>query len=135
MEAVRHALKVRLPKYLKSLPIPSTFGGFAKLNQEEWITLLPLIVTIGVLLVTIFGGFGSKKAATPSSKINKKISLEKEKVVDTCDIEDMFKGGSLKCVLCRCWKSKKFPFCDGAHNKHNKDTGDNVGPLIIEKKE
>jgi CDGSH-type Zn-finger protein len=33
--------------------------------------------------------------------------------------------------MCRCWKSAKFPRCDGAHNQHNKDTGDNVGPLIV----
>ena len=36
-----------------------------------------------------------------------------------------------KAVYCRCWKSKKFPYCDGAHNAHNKKTGDNLGPLII----
>jgi len=25
----------------------------------------------------------------------------------------------------------QFPYCDGSHTKHNKETGDNVGPLII----
>lgn len=29
----------------------------------------------------------------------------------------------------------QFPMCDGTHVKHNKDTGDNVGPLIISKSE
>jgi hypothetical protein len=24
------------------------------------------------------------------------------------------------------------PYCDGAHAKHNADTGDNVGPLIVD---
>jgi CDGSH-type Zn-finger protein len=38
-----------------------------------------------------------------------------------------------KCVMCRCWKSKTFPKCDGSHVAHNKATGDNVGPLIISK--
>ena len=33
----------------------------------------------------------------------------------------------------RCWKSKKFPYCDGSHAKHNTETGDNVGPLIVKK--
>lgn len=28
-------------------------------------------------------------------------------------------------------RSKKFPYCDGAHAAHNAATGDNVGPLII----
>ncbi len=27
---------------------------------------------------------------------------------------------------------KQWPYCDGAHVKHNKDTGDNVGPLVID---
>ena len=31
-------------------------------------------------------------------------------------------------------KSKKFPYCDGSHVKHNDATSDNVGPLIIKKK-
>ena len=35
--------------------------------------------------------------------------------------------------LNRCWKSKKFPYCDGSHAKHNAETGDNVGPLIVKK--
>ena len=28
----------------------------------------------------------------------------------------------------------QFPYCDGAHNKHNKETGDNVGPVNIKGK-
>lgn len=39
-----------------------------------------------------------------------------------------------KLFMCRCWKSKNYPYCDGSHNAHNKLTGDLVGPLIIEKK-
>lgn len=36
-----------------------------------------------------------------------------------------------KIAICRCWKSKKMPRCDGAHNEHNKVTGDNLGPCIV----
>jgi len=36
-------------------------------------------------------------------------------------------------AYCRCWKSKTFPYCDGAHNKHNDENGDNVGPLVVKK--
>ena len=36
-----------------------------------------------------------------------------------------------KAVYCRCWKSATFPKCDGAHNKHNEESGDNVGPIIV----
>ncbi|KAL4631378.1 CDGSH iron-sulfur domain-containing protein 1-like [Arapaima gigas] len=65
------------------------------------------------------------------SKVNQTISKDSAKVVHSFDIEDI---GS-KAVFCRCWRSKKFPYCDGAHTKHNEETGDNVGPLIIKKKE
>ena len=40
-----------------------------------------------------------------------------------------------KTVFCRCWESKKFPLCDGAHGKHNQRCGDNLGPIIITKSE
>ncbi|ETV93155.1 hypothetical protein H310_12764 [Aphanomyces invadans] len=134
MEAIRRLLKIDLPKYLKSLPIPSTVEGFTKLTPDEWKILAPFVVTVVVLLVTVLLGLFGRGGKKPSRRINTSIALEKDKVVDTCDIEDMFTKGSLKCVLCRCWKSKKFPFCDGSHNEHNKATGDNVGPLIVQKK-
>lgn len=35
-------------------------------------------------------------------------------------------------ALCRCWKSKNFPYCDNSHKVHNKFHKDNVGPLIID---
>lgn len=33
--------------------------------------------------------------------------------------------------LCRCWKSKKWPLCDGAHKYHNKDNNDKAGPVVL----
>jgi CDGSH-type Zn-finger protein len=36
-----------------------------------------------------------------------------------------------KFPACRCWQSNKFPMCDGSHAKYNKETGDNVGPLVV----
>lgn len=44
-------------------------------------------------------------------------------------MESLEAGG--KKVYCRCWQSGTFPLCDGAHMAHNKETGDNVGPLIV----
>ena len=32
-------------------------------------------------------------------------------------------------LLCGC--VLQFPYCDGTHNTHNKETGDNVGPLKV----
>jgi len=61
------------------------------------------------------------------SKVNDKIDKDSPKVVHTIEIEEI---GEKK-VFCRCWKSNKFPYCDGSHTKHNEQTGDNVGPLII----
>jgi CDGSH-type Zn-finger protein len=36
-----------------------------------------------------------------------------------------------KVEICRCWLSAEFPICDGAHKKHNAETGDNVGPAVL----
>lgn len=61
-------------------------------------------------------------------------------VVHTISVTDILEdkgtakalGVGKKAVMCRCWKSGTFPLCDAAHVKHNKETGDNVGPLIID---
>ncbi|XP_077310288.1 CDGSH iron-sulfur domain-containing protein 1 [Lithobates pipiens] len=63
--------------------------------------------------------------------VNQSLQKDNPKVVHAFDMEDL----GDKAVYCRCWRSKKFPYCDGAHTKHNEETGDNVGPLIIKKKE
>ena len=31
--------------------------------------------------------------------------------------------------LCRCWKSKEFPYCDGTHKELE---GDPAGPVVVE---
>lgn len=33
-----------------------------------------------------------------------------------------------KIALCRCWQSKKFPYCDGSHRQLT----DKVGPAIVQ---
>ena len=64
-----------------------------------------------------------------SQRVNKSYKLESKKVADTFDMEDL----GNKTAFCRCWKSSKFPLCDGAHGKHNQACGDNLGPVIITK--
>ncbi|KAG1962268.1 CDGSH iron-sulfur domain-containing protein 1 isoform X2 [Pimephales promelas] len=68
--------------------------------------------------------------SSPASRVNLTVKKDSPKVVHSFDMEDI----GNKAVYCRCWRSKKFPYCDGAHAKHNEETGDNVGPLIIKKK-
>ncbi|GMS86135.1 hypothetical protein PENTCL1PPCAC_8310 [Pristionchus entomophagus] len=88
----------------------------------------------GIALVGVgaaIGFFACKKASCCSTRVNKKIKLGESKVADTVDLEDI---GEKK-AFCRCWKSEKWPYCDGSHGKHNKETGDNLGPLIVKKKE
>ncbi|PAA83174.1 hypothetical protein BOX15_Mlig029580g1, partial [Macrostomum lignano] len=78
--------------------------------------------------------FSSKSAGSSASSrsqpVNWSVQKDKDKVVNTVDIEEI--SGDKVC-MCRCWRSKQFPYCDGTHNQHNKDTGDNVGPLIVKK--
>ena len=33
--------------------------------------------------------------------------------------------------FCRCWLSKKMPYCDGAHKAYNAAMGDCVGPVVV----
>ena len=70
------------------------------------------------------------ESASAAGHLNPSIKKDVEKVVDTIKIGEV---PGAKGVFCRCWRSAKFPYCDGAHAKHNAATGDNVGPLIIDK--
>ena len=68
----------------------------------------------------------SRVALAAEGKINNLVELSSPKVATSMEL----KAGEKK-VFCRCWKSQKFPLCDGAHTKHNEQCGDNVGPLIV----
>mmetsp|Transcript_10544 Transcript_10544/g.12981 ORF Transcript_10544/g.12981 Transcript_10544/m.12981 type:complete len:98 (+) Transcript_10544:131-424(+) len=72
--------------------------------------------------------FGVGRVATiiQAERINNQIDLDSAKVVNNVPLE----AGEKK-VFCRCWQSGTFPLCDAAHVNHNKETGDNVGPLIV----
>jgi len=96
-------------------------------------TIDPLVVSwIGTAIAVSYAAYltytTSKKAPGGGGHINPNIKKDQSKVVDNIDVEDL----GNKSVFCRCWRSKKFPYCDGAHGKHNELTGDNVGPLIIQ---
>lgn len=99
---------------------------YSSLSGKEWAALLPFGLACGGIAIIAY----KKLCPLVSGCVNLCIKKECEKVVDAVDIEDL---GDKAC-FCRCWKSKKFPYCDGSHGKHNTETGDNVGPLIIKKK-
>jgi CDGSH-type Zn-finger protein len=61
-----------------------------------------------------------------TGRFNKAIDMDSAKVVHSITLNP-----GEKCVVCRCWQSAKFPLCDGTHAKHNKLTGDNLGPVVI----
>ncbi|KAB1282551.1 CDGSH iron-sulfur domain-containing protein 2 [Camelus dromedarius] len=99
---------------------------------SEWLRLLPFLGVLALLGYLAVRPFLPKKRQQKDSLINLKIQKENPKVVNEINIEDLC---LTKAAYCRCWRSKTFPACDGSHNKHNELTGDNVGPLILKKKE
>mmetsp|Transcript_5437 Transcript_5437/g.7339 ORF Transcript_5437/g.7339 Transcript_5437/m.7339 type:complete len:105 (-) Transcript_5437:215-529(-) len=75
-----------------------------------------------------FVASSSRSSATKvfGERKNTKVDLDSPKVATMESI-----GAGEKKVYCRCWESGTFPLCDGAHMAHNKENGDNVGPLIV----
>ncbi|XP_059821509.1 CDGSH iron-sulfur domain-containing protein 2 [Hemitrygon akajei] len=132
LDVLARIIKVQLPAYLKRIPLPVTLGGFAQLTVAEWLRLLPFLGVLALLGYLAIRPFIPRKKQQKDSLINLKIQKENPKVVNEINIEDL---QFTKAAYCRCWRSKTFPVCDGSHNKHNELTGDNVGPLIIKKKE
>ncbi|KAI8794905.1 CDGSH iron-sulfur domain-containing protein 2 B [Biomphalaria glabrata] len=90
------------------------------------VSYIPVITTIALGIYVVWNAVCRSKDAV----INLSVEKKEEKVVNSMDIEDI--GDSI--AFCRCWRSKKFPLCDGAHNAHNKKTGDNVGPMCLKRK-
>ncbi|XP_007890065.1 CDGSH iron-sulfur domain-containing protein 2 [Callorhinchus milii] len=132
LDSIARIIKVQLPAYLRGLPVPETLGGFIRLTVVEWLRLLPFLGVLALLGYLAIRPFIHRKKQQKDSLINLKIQKENPKVVNEINIEDLH---LTKAAYCRCWRSKTFPVCDGSHNKHNELTGDNVGPLIIRKKE
>uniref|UniRef100_A0A8D8WUT6 CDGSH iron-sulfur domain-containing protein 2 homologue n=1 Tax=Cacopsylla melanoneura TaxID=428564 RepID=A0A8D8WUT6_9HEMI len=64
----------------------------------------------------------------PRRVLNKHYSKHEDVVTDRLTVDI----GLQTFPICRCWKSKDFPFCDNSHKIHNKFHKDNVGPLIID---
>ncbi|KAH0951870.1 hypothetical protein HN011_001276 [Eciton burchellii] len=130
MEPIAHLIKVSIPNYLAGLPIPDSIGGWFRLGVRDWFALLPpttLLAGVGYMSYKTFYPY-----FVPASPvhINNKIRKDVNKVVDTVEIEDL----SQDLAFCRCWRSNNWPYCDGSHGQHNKELGDNVGPLLLKNK-
>mmetsp|Transcript_8945 Transcript_8945/g.8847 ORF Transcript_8945/g.8847 Transcript_8945/m.8847 type:complete len:119 (+) Transcript_8945:105-461(+) len=114
-------------------------------HQIEMLMQEPMILTAILIpiLYIVYTHLTSKnvaieiEAASKSKRVvNLSIKKSEPKVVDKIDcgeIENLAEYSNGKLVMCRCWRSKTFPYCDGSHVAHNKETGDNVGPLLIVK--
>ncbi|KAI4894688.1 hypothetical protein NFI96_017067 [Prochilodus magdalenae] len=114
-----------MPLQLSGLPGLTRPG----VSKDHLTIVVPVAVAAALgtyLLTRYFSSQGCSKG-----RVNLEHNKDSAKVVHSFDIEDLGK----KAVYCRCWRSKKFPYCDGAHTKHNEETGDNVGPLIIKRRD
>nr|XP_005995160.1 PREDICTED: CDGSH iron-sulfur domain-containing protein 1 [Latimeria chalumnae] len=104
------------------------FSGL-QLAKVRWTPVVPVTTAVALGSYFFYRYVYCKKSR--KSRVNLEIRQDSPKVVHSFDMEDI---GS-KAVYCRCWRSKEFPYCDGSHTQHNEETGDNVGPLIIKRKD
>jgi len=130
MQPVAHLVKVTVPDYLANLPIPDSFGGWFRLGFKDWLALVPPTALAAGVTYTLYRAWCPKARKVVTGRTNKAVQLSNPKVVDTIDVEDI----SEKAAFCRCWQSRNWPYCDGSHGNHNKETGDNLGPVIVKKK-
>ncbi|XP_059707080.1 CDGSH iron-sulfur domain-containing protein 1 isoform X1 [Haemorhous mexicanus] len=121
-------MDIVLRQTAKIFPIKG--GNVRMMSCAEWIAAVSIAAGAAA-----FGYIAYKtllcKDKSSKTMVNLHIQKDNPKVVHAFDMEDL----GDKAVYCRCWRSKKFPLCDGSHTKHNEETGDNVGPLIIKRKE
>jgi len=130
MEALSGLVKVTLPNYLSNLPIPDSFTGWFKLGVRDWLCLVPPTAALAGLGYVSYLAFCPHARPPPKvARVNLKIRQSEAKVADFVDIEDIAE----KAAFCRCWKSKNWPYCDGSHGTHNKETGDNLGPVVLKR--
>jgi len=131
MDVVAYLVRDAAPNYFASVPIPSSLKGFVDLSAKEWLHLATFSAVVGAGSYFAVKPYYDKYLKEPEDKpMNFDIRMDEPKVADIIDVEDLGENTS----FCRCWKSKKWPFCDGSHNAHNKASGDNLGSLKVRRK-
>merc|ERR1712066_391130 len=118
---------------MKSIPLPYNFNDIKSLTIKDVAHLVVLGGTIGATVHYGILPLLEEKPVANSGLVNPDILKEKPKVVDVMSKDDIDFGERDRVCFCRCWRSKTWPYCDGSHNAHNKETGDNVAPLVIKK--
>ncbi|KAB0407334.1 hypothetical protein E2I00_001298 [Balaenoptera physalus] len=123
-----HVIFAQIENQFRSFDLGEDDHVFSQLI--EWIAAVTIAAGTAAVGYLAYKRFYVKDHRN-KSMVNPHIQKDNPKVVHAFDMEDL----GDKAVYCRCWRSKKFPLCDGSHTKHNEETGDNVGPLIIKKKD
>ena len=87
---------------------------------QEPVIIVALIVPIIIVFITHFSAQKAVAEQAESSKtkrvVNLSIKKSESKIVDKVDcgeIENLAEFQNGKLVMCRCWRSKTFPYCDG----------------------
>lgn len=94
-----------------------------KLIQQPQVALLGILVLIKAVMFCIEKYSKVEKDANSAAEtsrnkrvVNLSIKKSEAKVVDKVDcgeIENLAEFSNGKLVMCRCWRSKTFPYCDG----------------------
>uniref|UniRef100_A0A8C9A5T9 Iron-binding zinc finger CDGSH type domain-containing protein n=1 Tax=Prolemur simus TaxID=1328070 RepID=A0A8C9A5T9_PROSS len=84
--------------------------------QDRWIAVVSIAVGTAAIGNLAYKRFYVKDHHN-RAMVNLHIRKDNLKIVHAFDMEDL----GDKAVYCHRWRSKKFPFWDGSHTKHNKD--------------